>query len=136
MEPVGVMPMESGMAAQAQVVALLRERGWVVYERPHLGSGWNGAELRGGLWVEGVPGHHDGLVVLTRSQQVPGTADEKLPAIWANIGGGHYPAPVLVVLVGDGFRSGAVDWLRARVDGERLIGVLTLEGFTTWLQRH
>src|SRR3712207_4391487 len=72
------------------------------------------------------------LVIECKWQQGAGTADEKYPYTVLNIQN-VYPCPAIILLAGAGFRSGAASWLRAQVDGEKLLHVFSMEEFQTWV---
>ena len=75
-----------------------------------------------------------GLIIETKWQDVTGTAEEKLPYLWLNITG-YYPYPTMIVLDGSGFTSGAVDWIKGKIDGEKLIAVKSVQEFMSWCNR-
>ncbi len=62
-----------------------------------------------------------------------GSADEKFPYLVANIRE-RFPHACVVVAGGGGAGRDALHWLRDQVD-DKLIGVYSLEGFITWVNR-
>jgi len=75
-----------------------------------------------------------GLAIESKWQAVGGSADEKLPYLVENIRR-CFPCPAVIVIDGQGFRSGAVAWLGTQVDGQSLLAVFSLTEFVTWVQR-
>lgn len=76
----------------------------------------------------------DGIIIEVRSQESAGSADQTFPYLVQNIRH-YYPLPVAIVLVGCGFSSGAIDWLRTRVDGKTLLAVSFVEDFEVLVRR-
>lgn len=76
-----------------------------------------------------LPDHE--LIIESKWQSVGGTADEKLPYLCMNIKQ-RYPYPTIIVLGGEGWHPGAVEWIQCQVDGERLLHVLSVEEFMKW----
>jgi len=75
-----------------------------------------------------------GLILESKWQDISGSVDEKFPYLVENIR--HcFPHPAIVIVHGGGCRVGALAWLRAQVDGERLIKVCNLEELTSWALR-
>jgi hypothetical protein len=91
--------------------------------------------LHADFLVDNILEFPDGLAIESKWQDIGGTADEKFPYLVANIMGDRYPCPVVVVVNGGGVRSGALQWLKAQVDGRRLVGVFSFEELLSWLQR-
>ena len=76
--------------------------------------------------------HPNKLIIECKWQQRKGSTDEKYPYNVLNIRE-NYPAPVIILLDGAGFRSGAGGWLRAQVDGQKLVAVFSMMEFQTWV---
>ena len=76
--------------------------------------------------------HPNKLIIECKWQQTLGTTDEKYPYNVLNIRE-MYPCPAIILLAGAGFRSGAAAWLRAQVDGAKLLHVFSMEEFQTWV---
>lgn len=79
-----------------------------------------------------LPNLATGIIIESKWQQVPGSAEEKLCFLVENIRHDCYPCPVIIVIDGGGFRPNALAWLRAQVDGKRLYAVLSIVEFLTW----
>ena len=75
-----------------------------------------------------------GLIIEARWQDVTGSAEEKLPYLVLNIKR-SYPCPAIIVIDGHGFSGGALGWLRAEVDGEKLLAVMSIREFISWCNR-
>lgn len=80
-----------------------------------------------------MPWFNGQLVIEMKSQESPGSVDEKLPFV-VECARTAYPASVLLVLHGDGFKQGARTWVQRQVDGERFLGVVESVDFPRWLR--
>lgn len=76
----------------------------------------------------------DGLIIEAKWQDVPGSAEEKLPYLVTNIKN-RYPCPTIIVIDGHGFTDGARDWLRDEVDNDKLLAVFSIKEFISWCNR-
>jgi len=76
----------------------------------------------------------NGLIVESRWQGSQGSIDDKFIALAVNILK-CYPLPTVVVVGGKGAKVGAVNYLRERVDGQRLVAVYDMEDFLLWVMR-
>lgn len=72
------------------------------------------------------------LIIECKWQQRRGSVDEKYPYNVLNIQQ-KYPCPSIILLDGAGFRSGAGAWLRAQVDGIKLLHVFSMMEFQIWV---
>jgi hypothetical protein len=93
-----------------------------------------GTELRVDFILRNLAAFPSGLIVESKWQDVGGSVDEKFPYLWENIRH-QYPMPAIVIVHGGGCRDGAMRWLRARCDEERLVAVYALEEFISWANR-
>lgn len=76
--------------------------------------------------------NHSGIIIECKWQQTGGSVDEKLPYVNLNIKE-CYPVPTIVLIDGDGMRSGAISWLKAQVTSNpNLLAVHTLSSFMAW----
>ncbi len=71
--------------------------------------------------------HADCLIIEAKWQQVSGTVDEKYPYLVENIQK-MMPHPTIIVIDGEGYKPGAIEWLRKQV-GDNLLYVVNLVGF-------
>jgi hypothetical protein len=125
---------QNGQTAENLIDAVLHQKRLAFVRQYPIGLGVFGTPIRVDFYLPIVPGHSGGLILESKWQEVAGSADEKLPYLVANIQ--HcYPSPAIVVIDGDGFRPGAVAWLRAQVGGN-LIAVQNLQEFVTWCNRN
>jgi hypothetical protein len=76
----------------------------------------------------------EGLIIEAKWQDVTGTAEEKLPYLWLNIIE-YYPYPTMIIIDGSGFSSGAIDWIKSKIDGKKLIAVKSVQEFMSWCNR-
>lgn len=74
----------------------------------------------------------DRLVIECKWQQSSGSVDEKYPYNVLNIRE-IYPCPAIILLDGEGYKTGAAEWLRAQVDGKKLLAVFSMVQFQTWV---
>jgi len=74
----------------------------------------------------------DQLVIECKWQQSSGSVDEKYPYNVLNIRE-IYPCPAIILLDGEGYKTGAAEWLRRQVDGQKLLAVFNMMQFQTWV---
>jgi hypothetical protein len=72
------------------------------------------------------------LIIECKWQQSSGSVDEKYPYNVLNIRE-MYPCPAIILLDGEGYKTGAAEWLRRQVDGVKLLAVLSMMQFQTWV---
>lgn len=73
---------------------------------------------------------NDQIIIESKWQDVAGSADEKLPYLVMNIRE-RYPYPTVLVYGGQGWKAGAITWVKNQVD-DKLIRVLSVEEFMKW----
>lgn len=76
----------------------------------------------------------DRLIIESKWQQSRGTTDQKYPYMALNIKE-MFPCPVVIVLDGSGYGSGAAEWLKGQVDDEKLMHVFSMAEFQTWVNK-
>lgn len=74
----------------------------------------------------------DRLIIECKWQQSAGSVDEKYPYNVLNIRE-IYPCPAIILLDGEGYKTGAAEWLRRQVDGVKLLHVFSMVQFHTWV---
>ena len=74
----------------------------------------------------------DKLIIECKWQQGRGSVDEKYPYNVLNVKE-RYVCPAIILLDGAGFKAGAGEWLRAQVDGVKLLHVFSMMEFQTWV---
>lgn len=113
---------------------------YAVSERPcgyfapqvHLGTGIYGTGIKTDFVV--LPrSAKEPFIIECKWQQADGSVDEKLPFLVANIRE-CYPHNAIIVIDGEGFRPGAVQWLRKQIGG-RVAGVYSMQEFQSWVNR-
>jgi hypothetical protein len=72
------------------------------------------------------------LIIECKWQQASGSVDEKYPYNVLNIRE-KYPSPCVILLDGEGYKTGAAEWLRRQVDGKKLLAVLSMVQFQKWV---
>lgn len=120
----------AGAHVEDIIAATLRPLGIAVLQQQVVGRNIYGGDLRADLLL---PDHR--LVVEVKWQDRRGSTDEKFPYLAANILGGCYRYPVIVVVDGGGAREGAVRWLQTQVDGNRFRALFGLGGFISFATR-
>jgi hypothetical protein len=107
---------------------VLRGYGVKFEQQKRIGVSIYGHEMRADFYLPDLD-----LIIESKWQDTPGSADEKLPYLVANIRE-RYPYPAMLVLGGIGWKRGAKEWVRQQVD-DKLIGVMTIEQFMKWAGR-
>jgi len=74
----------------------------------------------------------DKLIIECKWQQSAGSVDEKYPYNVLNIRE-MYPCPAIILLDGEGYKSGAAEWLRGQIDDNKLLAVYSMMQFQTWV---
>lgn len=127
---------QSGKAAEDVVDHILTLHGISHERQVQLGTNIYGRNLRCDFvampTAEDVPAR---LAIEVKHQDVAGTADEKLVFVMENIRSGQYGMPVLLLLVGDGFSAGCVEWVRAQAGQPNVFAVMSLNEFFSWAVR-
>lgn len=91
-------------------------------------------ELGTDIWIE------------TKRMTLAGSVDEKLPHTFLNALAANPGRHVIIIIDGDGWRDGALQWLRAAVKDRRWavfanypdkrVDVMTIAEFQEWLETH
>ena len=124
---------KTGSVAERLIACILSERGYMVSRQVWIGTSIYNHKIKCDFLISNVPGYPNGLIVESKWQDVGGSVDEKFPYLVLNIKE-KYPSPTIVVVGGDGCKSGAVDWLVGQV-GDKLIGVYSIEEFVSYVNR-
>lgn len=125
----------TGKRAEATIYCIIKELGYEIDRQFPVCVGIHGGEMKADFYVHPTSGFPQGIIIESKWQEVPGSADEKYCFLIENIRS-KYPAPTIVVYGGGGARQGMVDWMRNQVDGRRVLAVLSLEEFLTWVNRN
>lgn len=126
----------SGKIAESVIEGLLRSHQCSYTRQCPVGVSIYRTTLRADFVVHDFADYPDGLAIEVKWQDSGGSVDEKFPYLITNAKEQRYARPLLLIAFGPGLRRGALDWVRAQVDGTALIAVLTIEEFMSWLQRH
>jgi PD-(D/E)XK nuclease superfamily domain len=127
---------QTGRTAEDAIADLLRRHNCEFRRQAKIGrSIYRPHVLHADFLVDNILEFPDGLAIESKWQDIAGTADEKFPYLVANVMAGSYRCPVLVVVHGGGVRPGALQWLKAQVDGKRLVAVFSFEELLSWVQR-
>jgi hypothetical protein len=124
----GAKANKSGNTAEEVIATVLRGYGVKFEQQKRIGVSIYGHEMRADFYLPDLD-----LIIESKWQDTPGSADEKLPYLVANIRE-RYPYPAMLVLGGIGWKRGAKEWVRQQVD-DKLIGVMTIEQFMKWAGR-
>lgn len=108
---------------------IVNERTGYYARQVKLGTGIYGTGIQVDFLIYGES-RSEPLIIECKWQQSTGTADEKLPYLVANIRE-CYPHPTCIVIDGDGFRPGAINWLKRQKD-KKVVAVLGMTEFHTW----
>lgn len=71
------------------------------------------------------------LAIESKWQQAAGSVDEKYPFLVHNIKE-QFPCSAIIVIDGDGYKKGAIKWLRSQVD-DKLLHVFNIREYITWV---
>lgn len=77
--------------------------------------------------------HPNCLIIETKWQQSPGSVDEKYPYLVSNIKK-QSVYDTIIIIDGDGYKVGALKWLKSQVDGN-LKNVFSMSEFTIWANK-
>jgi hypothetical protein len=124
----------AGRSAEYVILDFLNRKGYTVEYQYPAGTNIYGGRLNIDVFCTGIPQFPNGLAIESKWQSTGGSVDEKLPYLIANIQE-KYPCPAVIVVAGGGTRPGAILWAKAKIDGQKLINVLSLEEFMAWVMR-
>lgn len=124
---------KTGNVAERIIACILSERGYKIKRQHPIGMSIYNHNLKCDFFISNVTGFPNGLIIESKWQDVSGSADEKFPYLVMNIKE-KYPCPAIVVIGGDGCKTGAVEWLINQIDG-KLIGIHTIEEFVSFVNR-
>jgi len=130
----GTSANHSGAMVEETVHNVLRNKGYCIKTHYPICDSIYGHPIRIDLYLTNVQGYPTGLAIEVKWQDVGGSVDEKFPYLIANIRD-QFPCPTIIVVDGRGQKPGAVAWLRAQVDGVKLIGVFDIAEFISWSRR-
>lgn len=126
---------KTGRRAEATIYCTFKESGYLVYRQHAIGLGIYGHEIKVDLFIQGIPKYPKGLIIESKWQQSLGSVDEKFPFLISNIKQ-CYPCPAIIVHGGGKAKAGGIDYLKSEVDGDKLIGVFTLEELLIWINNN
>jgi hypothetical protein len=121
----------TGQQAENLIFEILKMRELDALRQVSVGTSIYGHPLVCDFLVQGLQDFPDGLIIESKWQGSSGSVDEKFPYLERNIVQ-RYPCPAIVVVCGGGAKPGAIKWLKAQVNGQKLVGVYTLEEFMVW----
>lgn len=75
------------------------------------------------------------ILVETKRQRVPGSVDEKLPYVYLNALNNLPEREFILIVEGNGFKPGAIDWINARAGETDGFSVLAPDELVEWLAR-
>lgn len=123
----------SGHLAEMDIVSMLENRGFKVQRQVYIGDSIFGHPTRVDM-IAYVPPYPEGVIIESKYQDTPGSADEKLCYLVENIKE-KYPLPTIIVHDMDGAKAGAVKWLYAKVGSPNLVAVMSFTEFKKWVNR-
>jgi hypothetical protein len=124
----------TGNSAENVIRCILIEKGYQVKRNSPKYINIYGEYAKPDLFVQGIPGHEQGLIIEVKYQSVGGSVDEKYPFLIENIKT-KYPYPTVIVIDGNGYRTGALTWLKMHVDGKKLINIFGINEFLSWTNK-
>jgi hypothetical protein len=122
---------KAGRVAENILADVMRGVGLTFRRQVPMGIGIFQRPIKADFVVTNLVEFPDGLAIESKWQDSPGSVDEKFPYVVETIQK-CYRLPGIVIVFGGFCRLGALDYLRARCDGERLIAVYRLEEFISW----
>lgn len=117
--------------AEDAITLVFENKGYWVEHQVHLVESLYGTKMPVDLIIRGLLEFPEGLIIESKSQDQPGTVDEKLPYLVLNIKE-KYPLPTIIVLDGGGYRSGAIDWVKSQIDNKLIAVYENLGDFFSW----
>lgn len=129
--PGGASANKNGRTAEATIYCLLKEMGYRVLSQAYIGAGIRG-RIRVDVVLVGHPSWPEGLNFECKWQESSGTADEKIVLLVDDILR-NYPGQTILVIDGGGARQSIVDYVKSKVDGVKLIGVMSLQELLIWV---
>ncbi|WP_461368398.1 PD-(D/E)XK nuclease superfamily protein [Candidatus Darwinibacter acetoxidans] len=130
----GTTANQTGQRAERVIACMLHERGYSFERQVYLGKSIYGHKLYCDFLVSNIPEFPNGLIIESKWQGSAGSADEKFPYLIENVRQ-VFPCPTVIVIAGGGHRPGAVTWLKAQVDGKKVVAALNLEEFLCWMNK-
>lgn len=116
------------------IVRTLKASGYFVERNVEVGYGIFGGPVKAEIVAHNSKRFPQGLIIKPYWQSVSGSADEKFPYMVLTARE-TYELPSVVVYAGNGYREGAIDWLRNEVDTQ-LVAVLHADEFAEWVLRN
>lgn len=124
----------TGNSAENVTRCILIEKGYTVKRNFPKYINIYGEYAKPDLFVQGIPGYEQGLTIEVKYQSVGGSVDEKYPFLIENIKL-KYPFPTVIVIDGNGYRAGALAWLKMHIDGKKLIAIFDINEFLSWTNK-
>jgi len=124
----------TGSSAENLTRCILIEKGYLVKRNFPKYINIYGEDSKPDLFVQGIPGYEQGLIIEVKYQSVGGSVDEKYPSLIENIKT-KYPYPTVIVIDGNGYRAGALSWLKMHIDGKKLINIFDINEFLSWTNK-
>jgi hypothetical protein len=128
----GMRANKAGKIAEETIASILMANGMTFRRQQPVGpSIYPGQICHADFVISNLRAFPNGLAVESKWQASDGSIDEKFPYLVSNIKRG-YRMPAIVVVHGGLCRLGAWTWIKAEVDGDRLVAVYRLEEFLKW----
>lgn len=124
----------TGKSAEHIIRCILTDKGYSVKRNFPKYINIYGEDSKPDLFVQGIPGHEQGIIIEVKYQSVGGSVDEKYPFLIENIKT-KYPYPAVIVIDGNGYRAGALTWLKMHIDGKKLIAIFDINEFLHWTNK-
>jgi hypothetical protein len=135
----------NGKMLEEQVISIIKAAGYVQIKKDKeaktgytkyfitqcfMGDGVYNTKLYSDVVLYNSVKYPEKLAIEMKWQQTPGSVDEKYPYLVLNIKE-VFECPAIIVIDGEGYKRGALDWLKDQKD-DKLIEVFNLTEFLKW----
>jgi hypothetical protein len=130
----GAIAIQNGSKTENIISCILSDRGYEIKRHYKICDSIYGHPIRIDFLILNIPEFKNGLAIECKWQDVGGSVDEKFPYLVLNIQE-RFPCPVIIVIDGGGQKEGSIQWLKCQVDGKKLMKVLNLSEFISYVNR-
>lgn len=125
---------QNGKLLERNVATTLTECRITFNRQVKIGTHIFGHTLKVDFVLTNLREYPNGLVLECKWQDSDGSVDEKFPTLVMNLRD-HCPVPSVVVIAGGKCRPGALKWIKAQYDGQKLLRIFRYEEFMSWAAR-
>ncbi len=141
---------ESGQLFESSIRGVLKAKGFVVVPYSEWAQNKQDYEHVARLALRNVPyrsiyGHDARVEFLLKAKELdrdiliqgmrqsrPGSVDEKLPYVWHNARLNYPERETILIVIGDGWKPGALRWAREQMAATEGFSVMSFEEFLSW----